>query len=106
MYFDEINDHHHRHQLMDLQYHFTKPQDPQFAELLYRGAINFLGWDNPSIPITNEFMPDPRMFALGLTMSKEFDDQITHERLRKYAEENFELNSLAPMTVNWISLTW
>ena len=49
-----------------------------------------LGWDNPSTPITNEFMPDPRMFALGLTMSKEFDDQITHERLRKYAEENFE----------------
>lgn len=92
MYFDEINDHHHRtvptHGLAVSFY--AKPQDPQFAELLYRGAINFLGWDNPSIPITNEFMPDPRMFALGLTMSKEFDDQITHERLRKYAEENFE----------------
>ena len=92
MYFDEINDHHHRtlptHGLAVAFY--AKPQDPQFAELLYRGAINFLGWDNPSIPITNQFMPDPRMFALGLTMSKEFDDQITHERLRKYAEENFE----------------
>ena len=92
MYFDEINDHHHRtvptHGLAVSFY--AKPQDPQFAELLYRGTINFLGWDNPSIPITNEFMPDPRMFALGLTMSKEFDDQITHERLRKYAEENFE----------------
>ena len=92
MYFDEINDHHHRtvptHGLAVSFY--AKPQDPQFAELLYRGAINFLGWDNPSIPITNEFMPDPRMFALGLTMSKEFDDQITHERLRKYAEKNFE----------------
>ena len=92
MYFDEINDHHHRtvpsHGLAVSFY--AKPQDPQFAELLYRGAINFLGWDNPSIPITNEFMPDPRLFALGLTMSKEFDDQITHERLRKYAEENFE----------------
>ena len=92
MYFDEINDHHHKtvptHGLAVSFY--AKPQDPQFAELLYRGAINFLGWDNPSIPITNEFMPDPRMFALGLTMSKEFDDQITHERLRKYAEENFE----------------
>ena len=92
MYFDEINDHHHRtvptHGLAVSFY--AKPQDPQFAELLYRGAISFLGWDNPSIPITNEFIPDPRMFALGLTMSKEFDDQITHERLRKYAEENFE----------------
>ena len=92
MYFDEINDHHHRtlptHGLAVSFY--AKPQDPQFAELLYRGAINFLGWDNPSIPITNEFMPDPRMFALGLTMSREFDDQITYERLRQYAEENFE----------------
>ena len=92
MYFDEINDHHHRtlptHGLAVAFY--AKPQDPQFAELLYRGAINFLGWDNPSNPITNELIPDPRMFALGLTMSKEFDDQVTHERLRKYAEENFE----------------
>jgi hypothetical protein len=92
MYFDEINDHHHRtlptHGLAVAFY--AKPQDPKFAELLYRGAINFLGWDNPSIPITNKFMQDPRMFALGLTMSKEFGDQVTHERLRKYAEENFE----------------
>ncbi len=92
MYFDEINDHHHRtvptHGLAVAFY--AKPQDPNFAELLYRGAINFLGWDKPSIPITNEFMPDPRMFALGLTMSREFDDQVTHERLKKYAEENFE----------------
>ena len=92
MYFDEINDHHHRtlppHGLAVSFY--AKPQDPQFAELLYRGAINFLGWDNSSIPITNEFMPDPRMFALGLTISREFDDQVTYERLKKYAEENFE----------------
>jgi hypothetical protein len=69
---------------------YAKPQDPHFAELLYRGAINFLGWDNPSIPITNEYISDPRMFALGLTMSREFDDQVTYERLKKYAEENFE----------------
>ena len=67
MYFDEINDHHHRtlptHGLAVAFY--AKPQDPQFAELLYRGAINFLGWDNQSIPKTNEFMQDPRMIALG-----------------------------------------
>ena len=92
MYFDEINNHHHKtlptHGLAVAFY--AKPQDPQFAEMLYRGAINFLGWDNPSTPISNEFMPDPRMFALGLTMSLEFDDQVTHERLKKYAEENFE----------------
>tara|TARA_Y100000746_G_scaffold131986_1_gene113065 strand:- start:353 stop:2014 length:1662 start_codon:yes stop_codon:yes gene_type:complete len=92
MYFDEINNHHHKtlptHGLAVAFY--AKPQDPHFAELLYRGAINFLGWDNPSIPITNEYISDPRMFALGLTMSREFDDQVTYERLKKYAEENFE----------------
>ena len=92
MYYDGINDYHHR----TLPVHglavsfYAKPQDPQFAELLYRGAVNFLGWDNPAIPITNEFMPDPRMFALGLTVSKEFDDQVTFERLKAYAEQNFE----------------
>lgn len=98
MYFDELNDHHHKtlppHGLAVAFY--AKPQDPQFAELLYRGAINFLGWDNPSIPISNEFMPDPRMFALGLSASKEFDDQITFERLNKYAEENFEPRFFGP----------
>jgi hypothetical protein len=30
------------------------------------------------------------MLALGLSISKEFDDQVTYERLRKFAEENFE----------------
>ena len=30
------------------------------------------------------------MLVLGLSLSKEFDDQLTHERLRKFAEENFE----------------
>ena len=92
MYFDGLKNHHHRtaplHGLAIAFY--AKPQDPQFAELLYRGAINSIGWGNPSVPISNEFIADPRMFALGLTVSKEFDDQITYERLSKYAEENFE----------------
>jgi hypothetical protein len=98
MYFDELKNHHHRtlppHGLAVAFY--AKPQDPEFAELLYRGAVNFLGWDNPSVPISNEFMPDPRMFALGLTVSKEFDDQITYERLKKYSEENFEPRFFGP----------
>ena len=55
-----------------------------------------MGWDNPAVPISNEFMPDPRMFALGLTVSKEFDDQITYERLKKHAEENFEPRFFGP----------
>ena len=42
-------------------------------------------------------MPDPRMFALGLTVSREFGDLVTYERLRKYAEENFEPRSLVLM---------
>ena len=92
MYFDGQKNHHHRtipsHGLAIAFY--AKPQDPEFAELLYRGAVRFLGWDNPSIPISNEFMPDPRMFALGLTVSREFDDQLTYERLKDYAEANFE----------------
>ena len=92
MYFDGLKNHHHRtaplHGLAIAFY--AKPQDPHFAELLYRGAINFVGWGDPSIPISNEFIADPRMFALGLTASKEFDDQITYERLSKHAEENFE----------------
>ena len=36
------------------------------------------------------------MFALGLSVSKEFDDQITFERLKKYAEENFEPRFFGP----------
>ena len=98
MYYDGQKKHHHKtlptHGLAIAFY--AKPQDPEFAELLYRGAINFLGWDNTSLPISNEFMPDPRMFALGLTVSREFGDLVTYERLRKYAEENFEPRFFGP----------
>ena len=45
-------------------------------------------WDDPSIPIMS--LPDPRMMALGLSVSREFGDEVTYERLKKHAEENFE----------------
>ena len=90
MYYDALKDHHHStlppHGLAIAFY--AKPQAPEFAELLYRGAVNFMKWDDPSIPIMS--LPDPRMMALGLSVSREFGDEVTYERLKKHAEENFE----------------
>tara|TARA_Y100001970_G_scaffold137230_1_gene168909 strand:+ start:9987 stop:11708 length:1722 start_codon:yes stop_codon:yes gene_type:complete len=90
MYYDAIKEHHHKTDpTMGLAISFYAiPQAPEFAESLYRGAVNFLKWNDPSADLVS--LGDPRMMALGLTISKEFDDQITYERLRKHAEENFE----------------
>jgi len=92
MYYDALKNHHHRiqpsHALAIAFY--TKPQNPEFAELLYRSGVRFLKWDDPSVPISDEIGLADRMLALGLSISKEFDDQVTHERLRKFSEENFE----------------
>jgi len=92
MYYDALKNHHHRiqpsHALAIAFY--AKPQDPEFAELLYRAGVRFLKWDDPSEPISDQIGLADRMLALGLSISKEFDDQVTHERLRKFAEENFE----------------
>jgi len=92
MYYDALKKHHHKiqpaHALAIAFY--AKPQAPEFAELLYREGVRFLKWDNPAEPISNQIGLADRMLALGLSVSKEFDDQITHERLRKFAEENFE----------------
>ena len=67
---------------------YMMPQDPIFAEFLYRAAVNFLQWDNPASPIIE--LPDPRFAALGLAVAKEFGDYVTEARLRDYAERNFE----------------
>tara|TARA_B100000678_G_scaffold228817_1_gene196881 strand:- start:501 stop:2174 length:1674 start_codon:yes stop_codon:yes gene_type:complete len=92
MYYDALKNHHHRiqpsHALAIAFY--AKPQDPEFAELLYRAGVRFLKWDDPSEPISDQIGLADRMLALGLSISKEFDDHVTHERLRKFAEENFE----------------
>jgi len=90
MYYDGLKDHHHStpppHGLAIAFY--AKPQAPEFAEILYRGAVNFMKWDDPSVPVMS--FPDPRIMALGLSVSREFGDYVTYERLKKHAEENFE----------------
>jgi hypothetical protein len=92
MYYDALKNHHHKippaHALAIAFY--AKPQAPEFAELLYREGVRFLKWDDPNEPISGQIGLADRMLALGLSISKEFDDQVTYERLRKFAEENFE----------------
>jgi len=92
MYYDALKNHHHKippaHALAIAFY--AKPQAPEFAELLYREGVRFLKWDDPNQPISDQIGLADRMLALGLSISKEFDDQITYERLRNFAEENFE----------------
>ena len=92
MYYDALKNHHHKippaHALAIAFY--AKPQAPEFAELLYREGVRFLKWDDPNQPISDQIGLADRMLSLGLSISKEFDDQITYERLRNFAEENFE----------------
>ena len=92
MYYDALKNHHHKippaHALAIAYY--AKPQAPEFAELLYREGVRFLKWDDPNQPISDQIGLADRMLSLGLSISKEFDDQITYERLRNFAEENFE----------------
>ena len=92
MYYDALKNHHHKippaHALAITFY--AKPQAPEFAELLYREGVRFLKWDDPNQPISDQIGLADRMLSLGLSISKEFDDQITYERLRNFAEENFE----------------
>ena len=64
------------------------PQDPVFAEYLYKTAIKKLGWDNINQKIRKK--PDLRFLALGLACAKEFGDFTVANRLRNFAEENFE----------------
>ncbi len=67
---------------------YMMPQEPVFAEFLYRAAVKFMQWDNPASPVIE--LPDPRLMALGLAVAKEFGDYTTEARLRDYAERNFE----------------
>ena len=64
------------------------PQDPIFAEYLYRTATKKLGWDNTKKGI--KIKPNLRFLALGLACAKEFGDLIVESRLKAFAEENFE----------------
>jgi len=67
---------------------YALPQDFQFAESLYRSAVDRIGWSDPKREIRS--LPDPRPQCIGLVLAKEFGDEITFARLRDHAERNFE----------------
>ncbi len=67
---------------------YMMPQDPDFAEYLYRTAVKKLGWDNINKEI--KMRPDPRFMALGLACAKEIGDFTVENRLKDFAEKNFE----------------
>ena len=67
---------------------YMMPQEPNFAEYLYRTAVKKLGWDNINKKI--KMKPEPRFMALGLACAKEFGDLTVEKRLREFSEQNFE----------------
>ena len=48
---------------------YMMPQDPAFAEVLYRAAVDKLKWNDPAKPF--RAMADPRFLAVGLALAKE-----------------------------------
>ena len=67
---------------------YMMPQDPIFAEYLYKTAVKKLEWDNVYQEI--KMKPEPRFMALGLACAKEFGDLTVEKRLRNFAEKHFE----------------
>jgi hypothetical protein len=67
---------------------YALPQDFQFAEILYRSAVDKMGWSDPKRDIPS--LRDPRPLCVGLLLAKEFGDEITFARLSDHAERNFE----------------
>ncbi len=67
---------------------YLAPQDPDFAEFVYRGAAARMGWSDASSPVRPT--ADPRFVALGRVLAAEFGDAVTDRRLALYAEEHFE----------------
>ena len=84
---------------------YMMPQDPVFAEFLYRTAVKKLGWDNINKEI--KMKPEPRFMALGLACAKEFGDTTVEMRLRAFAEEHFEPRWFGENNINfgyWFNL--
>jgi hypothetical protein len=67
---------------------YLLPQNPVFAEYLYRESTRLLGWSNPNKPILAT--PDPRFQIVGLMVARELGDDITARRLRDAIEETAE----------------
>lgn len=66
---------------------YMAPQEPAFAELLYRGAVKRTGWSDPARPVRP--LADPRFAALGRILAAEWGDDVTARRLGAYAERHF-----------------
>ena len=78
---------------------YLMPQDPAFAETLYRAAVSRLGWDNPAKDV--RALPDPRFVAVGLALAREWDDQTTLERLSAFADDKFEPRGFGEGEFGW-----
>jgi len=67
---------------------YLLPQDRDLAEILYRTAVDKIGWSDPARLVRTQ--PDPRFLLLGLVLAREFGDEITLARLTEYAQTHFE----------------
>jgi hypothetical protein len=67
---------------------YLLPQEPALAEVLYRTAVERIGWSDPARPVRT--MPDPRFLCLGLVLARELGDEVTYARLAAFAEAHFE----------------
>ena len=66
---------------------YMLPQEPVFAEYLYRSGVALLGWNDYAKPIV---VANARVAALGLAVSREFGDYVTEARLRQWADAHFD----------------
>jgi hypothetical protein len=67
---------------------YLLPQSPLLAEMLYRTAVDEIGWSDPSRPIRS--FSDPRLLLLSTVLAREFGDDVTYANLTRHAEENFQ----------------
>jgi hypothetical protein len=67
---------------------YMLPQAPDLAEILYRTAVDKIGWNDPARPVRS--LPDPRFLLLGTVLAREFGDEITFARLAEFAASRFE----------------
>jgi hypothetical protein len=67
---------------------YMLPQDRDLAEILYRTAVDRIGWSDPTRDVRT--LPDPRFLLLGLVLAREFGDEVTLARLSEYSLNHFE----------------
>jgi hypothetical protein len=73
---------------------YALPQDYQLSEILYRSAVEQIGWSDPKREVATPH--DPRPLCIGMVLAKEFGDNITFARLREYGERNFDPTFFGP----------